>query len=66
MERAITYAPFPTSFPVAKTAPVWRTHTLQYAQTGGYYSPSSSSAPEKTETNADNGSDGFVQIPDQP
>jgi penicillin-binding protein 1A len=66
MERAITYAPFPTSFPVAKTAPVWRTHTLQYAQTGGYYSPSSSSTPEKTETNADNGSDGFVQIPDQP
>jgi penicillin-binding protein 1A len=66
MERAITYALFPTSFPVAKTAPVWRTHTLQYAQTGGYYSPSSSSTPEKTETNADNGSDGFVQIPDQP
>jgi penicillin-binding protein 1A len=70
MERAITYAPFPTSFPVAKTAPVWRDHTLQYAQSGGYYSSSSSSgysAPQQTETNSgDNSGDGFVQVPEQP
>jgi penicillin-binding protein 1A len=41
MERALDYAPFPTEFPVAQTAPVWISHTLRYAMSGGY-SPSSS------------------------
>src|SRR3954468_7225196 len=42
MEQATKYAPVPTAFPVAKTAPVWQSHTLQYAMTGGY-APTSSS-----------------------
>jgi len=63
MERAIHFAPFPTEFPSAKSGPVWQSHTLQYAMTGGYYStPSSSSAPQTT-TSSGNG-DGFVQVPE--
>jgi penicillin-binding protein 1A len=66
MERAVDHARSPKTFPVARTAPVWRTHTLQYALKGGYYSPSYSSgysSQPQTQTNSDNGSDGFVQIP---
>ena len=64
MERAITYAPFPKEFPVAKSAPVWQSHTLQYALTGGYYSSNSANtqqqpaAPTKNDKNQ-----GFVQVP---
>jgi penicillin-binding protein 1A len=72
MERAVNYAPFPRAFPVAKHEPVWTSHTLQYAMTGGYYSSSSSSsgssAPQTT-TNGEDDSGGFVQVPepgDQP
>ncbi len=67
MRRAADYAPFPKTFPVARSAPVWRTHTLQYALKGGYYSPSyssGSSSQPQTQTNSDNGSDGFVQVPE--
>jgi penicillin-binding protein 1A len=80
MERAVAYAPFPTEFPVPKTAPVWRSHTLQYAMSGAYSSPYSSSAPDsssggggtaqQTTTSSDDNADpGFVQVPgsgDQP
>jgi penicillin-binding protein 1A len=64
MERASTYAPFPKQFPTAKTAPVWVTHTLQYALSGGYSSGSSGgySAPSQTTTSSGN-SDGFSQVP---
>ena len=71
MEQAVKYAPFPKEFPVAKSPPVWQSHTLQYAMTGGYYSSSSgggtATTPETTpETD---GNQGFVQVPgegDQP
>ncbi len=62
MERAADYAPFPKEFPTAKSSPVWQSHTLQYAMTGGYYSPSSSAAQPTTTTPGN--ADGFVQIPD--
>ena len=67
MERAANYAPFPKEFPTPTTSPVWITHKLQYALTGGYYySPSySSSAPSQTTTDSGNGgADGFSQVPD--
>ena len=64
MERAVHYAPFPREFPSPKSAPVWRSHTLQYAMTGGYYSPSSSSSAPQTSTSSGNNSDGFVQVPE--
>jgi penicillin-binding protein 1A len=66
MERALTYAPFPTAFPVAKSAPVWRSHELQYAMSGGYYSSSSSgyySGPTQQTTPSNEGNQGFVQVP---
>ena len=67
MERAITYAPFPKDFPAAKTEPVWHSHTLQYAMSGGYYSSSSSgySGPSQqtTPSNSNDGNQGFVQVP---
>ncbi|MFL5945484.1 MAG: transglycosylase domain-containing protein, partial [Gaiellaceae bacterium] len=49
MEKAVQYSPGPKSFPVAKTAPVWQSPTLQYAMTGGYYSPSSSTSSQPAE-----------------
>jgi hypothetical protein len=66
MERAVNYAPFPKEFPVAKTSPVWISHTLQYAMTGGYYSASSgSSTPtQDTSPSSNDGNQGFVQVPD--
>jgi penicillin-binding protein 1A len=68
MERAVSYAPFPKEFPTPKTSPVWRSRTLQYAMTGGYYSPSSSgsSSSQPQETPSEESSDGFVQVPDEP
>jgi len=66
MERAMKYAPFPKQFPAPKTSPVWITHKLQYALSGGYYTPSSSGyAPAPTTTSSGNGgADGFSQVPD--
>jgi penicillin-binding protein 1A len=66
MERASYYAQRPQEFPVAKTSPVWLSHDLQYAMTGGYYTPSqsSSSSPQQTTTSSGNDStDGFSQVP---
>jgi penicillin-binding protein 1A len=64
MERAVDFAPWPREFPRARTAPVWRSPTLQYATSGGYYSSSgSSSAPRQAPTNSGNGADGFTQVP---
>jgi penicillin-binding protein 1A len=64
MKRAVYYAPFPNDFPTPKTSPVWRSHTLQYAMTGGYYDPDSSSSAPQTTTTSDDSADGFVQVPD--
>jgi len=65
MERAIAYAPFPTAFPVAKSEPVWTSHQLQYAMSGGYYSSGSSSGSAQTPTPSSNDNNqGFVQVPD--
>ncbi len=57
MERAITYAPFPTQFPTSLHSPVWSYHTLQYAMSGGYTSPSSSHyyAPSTSTTTSGGG-----------
>lgn len=67
MEKAVEFAPGPKSFPVAKTEPVWKTHTLQYAMSGGYYSGSSGGyyAPsqETTPSQDDGDQGGFVQVP---
>jgi hypothetical protein len=65
MEQAVKYAPFPKEFPVAKDPPIWTSHTLQYAMTGGYYSSSSgSSATQDTTPSSNDGNQGFVQVPD--
>jgi penicillin-binding protein 1A len=67
MEPALKYAPFPRDFPVATHEPVWTTHTLQYAMSGGYSTSSSGSysAPsQQTTTTQDNGNQGFTQVPD--
>jgi penicillin-binding protein 1A len=66
MERAANFAPFPKEFPTPTTSPVWITHKLQYALTGGYYYPSySGSAPSQTTTDSGSGgADGFSQVPD--
>jgi penicillin-binding protein 1A len=69
MERAITYARFPKEFPSPKTEPVWITHKLQYAMSGGYYSSSysSGSSPAQTTTSSGNDTaDGFSQVPGPP
>jgi penicillin-binding protein 1A len=66
MEPAVKYAPFPTAFPVATHAPVWISHTLQYAMSGGYSTSSSGgySAPTDTAPAQNNDNQGFVQVPD--
>jgi penicillin-binding protein 1A len=70
MERATSYAPFPKEFPSPKTSPVWITHKLQYAMTGGYYSSSSSgggsSPPPTTTSSGNDAADGFSQVPGPP
>jgi penicillin-binding protein 1A len=68
MEPAQKYAPFPKEFPVATHEPIWRSHTLQYAMSGGYYSSSSSSSgysqpAEPSTTQPSDGNQGFVQVP---
>jgi len=66
MEQAVKYAPFPKEFPVAKSPPIWQSHTLQYAMSGGYYTGSSSgssSAPQETTPTENDGNQGFVQVP---
>ena len=70
MERAVDYAPYPKEFPAPTTAPVWRTHDLQYAMEGGYSSDYSGGgyyepAPSTPSPDEDSG-DGFVQVPDEP
>jgi penicillin-binding protein 1A len=67
MEPAVKYAPVPTAFPVAIHAPVWTSHTLQYAMSGGYSTSSSGgyySAPTQTGPTQNNDNQGFVQVPD--
>jgi len=67
MERAATYAPFPKAFPSPKTSPVWVTHKLQYALSGGYYyapSYSGSASPQTTTHSGNGGADGFSQVPE--
>jgi penicillin-binding protein 1A len=66
MEPALRFAPFPTAFPVAKSQPVWRSRTLQYAMSGGYYptySSGSYSAPQQGPSNSTDTNQGFVQVP---
>ncbi|MDX6369328.1 MAG: penicillin-binding protein [Gaiellaceae bacterium] len=63
MERASYYAPFPKEFPTPKDSPVWVTHQLQYALSGGTYTPSSSTPAAPTTTSSGNSSDGFSQVP---
>jgi penicillin-binding protein 1A len=65
MQRASDYASRPTEFPAAKTAPVWLSHTLQYAMSGSYYTPNSTSTtPQQTTPNTgNNGTGGFSQVP---
>ena len=68
MEPAVRYAALPKEFPVATHAPVWTSHTLQYAMSGGYSQSSSStsgySAPSQDTTPTEtNGNQGFVQVP---
>jgi penicillin-binding protein 1A len=63
MERAADYAPYPKEFPSPKSSPVWISHTLQYAMTGGYYNPNSAPSQPTTTSENNNGSDGFVQVP---
>jgi penicillin-binding protein 1A len=66
MEPALKYAPFPKAFPVPTHEPVWTSHTLQYAMSGGYYSTSSSgsySQPTQQAPSGNDGNQGFVQVP---
>jgi penicillin-binding protein 1A len=69
MERAAYYARSPKEFPSPKTEPVWITHKLQYAMTGGYYSSSSSGGSSQAQTTTSSGhdaADGFSQVPGPP
>ena len=66
MEPAVKYAPFPKEFPVATHSPVWTSHTLQYAMSGGYSTTSSSGTytpPSSQTTTQNDGNQGFVQVP---
>jgi len=66
MERASNYAPFPKEFPAPKDRPIWISHKLQYAMSGGYYSSSSGSGtytPPPATTGSGNSPDGFSQVP---
>jgi penicillin-binding protein 1A len=66
MEPARKYAPFPTAFPIAKSQPVWRSRTLQYAMSGGYYptySSGSYSSPQQAPPSSNDNNQGFVQVP---
>ena len=63
MEKAITYAPFPKEFPPPTTSPVWITHKLQYAMSGSY-SPPTTSTTQTTTSSGNDAADGFSQVPD--
>jgi penicillin-binding protein 1A len=67
MERASYYAPLPKEFPTPKDPPVWVTHKLQYAMSGGYSGSTSGSYgsynSQPTTTSSGSGSDGFSQVP---
>jgi penicillin-binding protein 1A len=67
MERASYYARFPKAFPTSKHRPIWVSHNLQYAMSGGYYSSSSSGSgsytPPQTTTSSRNNPDGFSKVP---
>jgi penicillin-binding protein 1A len=68
MEKASYYAQRPKAFPVAKSSPVWLSHTLQYAMSGGYYSSPSSSysytpSQQTPSSGNDNSNNGFSQVP---
>jgi penicillin-binding protein 1A len=67
MQPASKYAPFPKEFPVATHSPVWVSHTLQYAMSGGYststYSGGSSQPTQQTTATQGNDNQGFVQVP---
>jgi penicillin-binding protein 1A len=67
MEQAVKYSPGPKEFPVPRDPPVWKSHTLQYAMSGGYYSSSSSSGYSSSPTQAtpsqNDNNQGFVQVP---
>ena len=67
MERASFFARFPKDFPRAKHQPVWISHNLQYAMSGGYSSSSGSGSytppPQTTTHAATNNPDGFSQVP---
>jgi penicillin-binding protein 1A len=67
MERASFFARFPKDFPRAKHQPVWISHNLQYAMSGGYSSSSGSGSytppPQTTTHAATNSPDGFSQVP---
>src|SRR2546425_5184641 len=60
MERAAMYAPFPRAFPVSTHAPVWQSHTLQYAMSGGY-STTTAQPQQQTKPNPNDNNQGFVQ-----
>jgi penicillin-binding protein 1A len=64
MSRAVAYAPYPREFPTPRSSPVWVSHELQYAMTGGYYNPQTSPQQTTTSSDGDGGSDGFVQVPE--
>ncbi len=55
MEKAIGDAPFPTAFPGATHSPVWTSHTLQWAMSGAYSVPSSTSSTPSTTTSSGGG-----------
>ena len=63
MERASYYAPFPKEFPTPKSSPVWITRELQYAMTGGTYTPTGSTQAPTTTSSGSGNSDGFSQVP---
>jgi penicillin-binding protein 1A len=65
MERAIYFAPFPKEYPEPRSAPVWKSHTLQYAMSGSYDEPRYEAPAEETEEPSQGDSDdGFVQVPE--
>jgi hypothetical protein len=63
MERASYYAPFPKEFPTPKSSPIWITRELQYAMTGGTYTPTGTTQAPTTTSSGSGNSDGFSQVP---
>jgi hypothetical protein len=63
MERAVDYAPFPTTFPVARSSPIWVSHHLQYAMSGAYSTQSSGGVYGGSTTATSENGDGFQVAP---